>query len=86
MPVSRSRALLILLALSFIGLFVQRPSPVYAATFNVTNTNTTGAGSLRNAIEAANVTPALDLIEFHIPGSGVHHHSDDGTAGHHSAR
>ena len=72
MPVSRSRALLILLALFFISLFIHRPVSVYAATFNVTTANTTGAGSLRAAIEAANLTPALDLIEFHIPGSGVH--------------
>ncbi|MBK8027318.1 MAG: hypothetical protein IPK19_39475 [Chloroflexi bacterium] len=46
--------------------------PTPAATFNVTNTNHSGAGSLRAAITSANATAAPDRIEFHIPGSGVH--------------
>lgn len=41
-----------------------------AATFVVTNTNSSGPGSLRAAIEAANNTIAEDRIEFNIPGSG----------------
>ena len=44
---------------------------VNAATFTVTNTNDTGAGSLRQAITSANGTAAIDTIEFDIPGSGV---------------
>ena len=46
--------------------------PVAAATFSVTNTNDSGAGSLRQAILGANATPGGDSIEFDIPGSGVH--------------
>lgn len=45
-----------------------------AATFTVTNTNDSGAGSLREAINDANSNgnPAtMDVIEFTIPGSGV---------------
>ena len=45
------------------------------ATFSVLNTGDTGSGSLRNAIELANSTPNVggpDMIEFKIPGTGVH--------------
>ena len=41
-------------------------------SFVVTNTNDTGAGSLRQAIVAANGTAGTDTITFDIPGSGVH--------------
>src|SRR5262249_55937217 len=44
------------------------------STFLVTNTNDSGAGSLRQAILDANATPNVggpDLISFAIPGSGV---------------
>jgi len=53
-------------------LLVQPLMPVQAATLNVTNTNNSGAGSLRSAIQNANGTPELDVIEFHIPGNAVH--------------
>ena len=43
-----------------------------AATFTVTNTNDSGAGSLRQAILDANASAGADLIEFNIPGAGVH--------------
>src|SRR5262245_42214293 len=43
-----------------------------AATFTVTNTDDTGAGSLRQAIDDANATPGADTIVFNIPGAGVH--------------
>lgn len=45
------------------------------ATFTVTNTNDSGAGSLRQAITDANSNgnPAdMDIVEFNIPGSEVH--------------
>ena len=42
-----------------------------AASFVVTNTNNTGAGSLRAAITAANLTPN-STITFNISGSGPH--------------
>jgi hypothetical protein len=43
-----------------------------AATFTVTNTADTGAGSLRQAILDSNGNAGVDTIEFNIPGSGVH--------------
>src|SRR5207244_10486254 len=43
-----------------------------AATFTVTNTNDSGAGSLRQAILDANEITGTDTITFNIPGSGVH--------------
>src|SRR5258706_3929301 len=46
--------------------------PVHAAnTFLVTNTNDSGAGSLRQAILDANANSGQDLIGFNIPGTGV---------------
>jgi len=38
----------------------------------VTNTNDSGAGSLRQAILDVNADPDLNMITFNIPGSGVH--------------
>ncbi len=46
--------------------------PVAAATFTVVNTNDSGPGSLRQAILDANAIPGADLIDFNIPGAGVH--------------
>jgi hypothetical protein len=43
-----------------------------AATFTVTNTNDSGAGSLRQAIIDANAAGGADTIDFNIVGSGVH--------------
>jgi hypothetical protein len=46
---------------------------VDAATLTVTNTNDTGAGSLRQAIVDSNTSVGvLDTITFNIPGAGVH--------------
>ena len=42
-----------------------------AATFTVTNTNDTGPGSLRQAILDTQA-PGADVIQFNIPGEGVH--------------
>lgn len=42
-----------------------------AATFTVTNTNDSGAGSLRQAILDANSNPGADTIAFNVPGQGV---------------
>ena len=46
-------------------------SSVFADTFIVTNTNNTGAGSLRDAIEQAarNGTAVTDYIHFNIPAN-----------------
>ena len=63
------------LALS-VSLFINKTTLSAApATFTVTNTNDSGAGSLRQAIEDANNNgnPSdMDTIEFNIPGSEVH--------------
>ncbi|HEX8456242.1 MAG TPA: Calx-beta domain-containing protein [Pyrinomonadaceae bacterium] len=40
--------------------------------FVVTNTNSTGAGSLRQAVLDANTAPGADFIDFNIPGAGLH--------------
>jgi hypothetical protein len=46
--------------------------PAYAASaFTVTNTNDSGAGSLRQAILDANATDGASVINFNISGSGV---------------
>jgi IPT/TIG domain/S-layer homology domain len=47
-------------------------TPLVAATFTVTNTSDSGAGSLRDAITQANANPGADTIAFNIPGAGVH--------------
>lgn len=47
-----------------------RPTANAASTFVVTNTNDSGAGSLRQAILDANANPGSDLITFNI-GSGL---------------
>ncbi len=47
-------------------------TPLLAATFTVTNTDDSGPGSLRQAIDDANANPGADTIAFDIPGPGVH--------------
>ena len=48
------------------------PAPTaWAATFTVTNTNDSGAGSLRQAITDANNAPGADTITFNIAPGGV---------------
>jgi hypothetical protein len=57
-----------------------RPSPeqlegrALLSTFTVTNTNSSGAGSLRAAIVAVNkdTVNQVDVINFNIPGTGAH--------------
>jgi hypothetical protein len=48
--------------------------PVSFADCSVTvlNTNDSGLGSFREAIDCANTTPGLDTIDFNIPGAGPH--------------
>src|SRR3954467_14828133 len=55
----------------FLLLCVFPDMPCRAATFVVTNTADSGAGSLRQAIISANATPGANLIQFNLPGSGV---------------
>lgn len=42
------------------------------STFSVLNTDDSGPGSLRETILDANARPGADVIEFAIPGPGVH--------------
>src|SRR5690349_15364263 len=51
--------------------FAPRPTKI-AATFTVTTTADTGAGSLNAAVQAANANPDLDVIAFNLPGGGIH--------------
>lgn len=45
----------------------------HSATFVVTTTADSGAGSLRQAITSANATPAVaDNINFNLAGAGPH--------------
>jgi parallel beta-helix repeat protein len=48
-------------------------------TFTVTNTNDSGTGSLRQAIESANANLGLDVIAFNIPAMGRHPGTDPRT-------
>src|SRR5438552_4790776 len=48
------------------------PASLFSTTFTVTNTNDSGAGSLRQAILDANANAGTDTITFSIPGGGVH--------------
>jgi len=62
------------LTMALVSVVLSGVSHAAPTTFTVTNTNDSGAGSLRQAIEDANGNgnPAdLDRIEFAIPGSGV---------------
>ena len=51
--------------------FSQCIQVVRAGSFIVTNTNDSGPGSLRKAIDDANFIVGIDTITFNIPGSGV---------------
>jgi parallel beta-helix repeat protein len=57
--------------LALLGLLLWLAPAAQAATLFVSNTNDSGAGSLRQAIITANNTASLDTIEFNIPGAGV---------------
>jgi hypothetical protein len=59
------------LVLASIGLMFIFSGVAQASTFVVTNTNSSGAGSLGQAILDANNNPGPDVIAFNIPGSGV---------------
>jgi len=47
-------------------------TPAWANTYTVTNTNDSGAGSLRQARLDANANAGLENITFNIPGGGPH--------------
>lgn len=51
------------------SIFLLEMPTTYAATFQVTNTNDSGAGSLRQAITDANTTPGADEVTFTVNGT-----------------
>ena len=72
MAASRILALGVLVA-ALVAVLIIAAKPANASTtFTVTNTNDSGAGSLRQAINDANNVPGADIISFNIPGSDVH--------------
>jgi hypothetical protein len=68
---AKSKGLVFGLLLAALMAAMLLPRPAHAADFTVTNTNDSGAGSLRQAILAANAAAGADTIKFNVPGSGV---------------
>jgi hypothetical protein len=68
---SKKTTILSVLIAARLGCFALSPQ-ARADTFTVTNTDDSGAGSLRQAILDANGNSGSDTIQFNIPGSGVH--------------
>jgi uncharacterized repeat protein (TIGR01451 family) len=66
---ARGRWLVLLAAVSGLIMFAQVPAAL-AATFTVTTTADSGAGSLRQAITDVNAAGTGNTIAFAIPGSG----------------
>lgn len=56
--------------LAVAAIILLHATPAYAATFPVTNTNNSGAGSMRQAILDANANPGADTITFAIGSIG----------------
>ena len=52
--------------------FLALVDPVFGQTYTVTNTNSSGPGSLYDAISQASSFPGGSTITFNIPGPGVH--------------
>ena len=55
-----------------IAAFLALAPPSQAATYTVVNTADSGVGSLRWAIQTANISSGADTIAFAIPGAGPH--------------
>jgi hypothetical protein len=58
------------LTLSLLLVLLPASQPAWAAIYNVTNTNDSGTGSLRWAIDQANINTGPDSIHFNISGCG----------------
>jgi hypothetical protein len=70
--IGKALALAVLVAALVVS-FMLAANPAHASTtFTVINTNDAGPGSLRQAILDANDMSGADIIEFDIPGTGVH--------------
>ena len=70
MNIKNCRVMIALLGFILFVVFAGGSVKVHADTFVVTNTNDSGAGSLRQAILNANTNVGLDSIDFNIPGDG----------------
>jgi hypothetical protein len=68
----RMTSLLVVVALISFGAQLSTQRSAAALTFSVTNTSSSGAGSLAQAISDANASPGADIINFAIGGSGPH--------------
>ena len=66
------RALIVLGAAVMVAVLVSGVAFSAGTTFTVSNTNDSGAGSLRQAILDANANAGADTIAFAISGTGVH--------------
>src|SRR5215813_7836214 len=68
------RTTLILVAPVLLGAMSAQATTFFQVTTTADNGNNTSptAGSLRKAIVDANTTPGNDVIQFNIPGAGVH--------------
>jgi Ca2+-binding RTX toxin-like protein len=69
-PHAHVRGILVLFAL--LAALLAQASPARAATFTVTTTADSGAGSLRQAITDANAAGNGNTVAFAIPGAGPH--------------
>lgn len=67
-----TKGAMLCLALAVCGALMGGSQTANAATFTVTNTNDSGAGSLRQALRDTNTNAGADTINFNIPGSGPH--------------
>src|SRR5215211_2559299 len=64
-----SKVLAFGLVATLMTLILLAAKPAHAATFNVTNTNDSGTGSLRQAIEDANNNAGSDTINISATGT-----------------
>src|SRR5215210_317509 len=69
---SRALAFGLLLAALVVSSLLLVARTAHAAEFIVTNTNDSGAGSLRQMILDTNANPGADTIKFNLPGNGPH--------------
>ena len=69
MKTSFNRRFAVALTLLALAVCANGVTPAHAATFMVTNLDNSGAGSLRDAIMAANAAPGADTITFSVSGT-----------------
>ncbi|MEP7288421.1 MAG: hypothetical protein ABI947_21940 [Chloroflexota bacterium] len=69
--IQRIGLIALLLVFAFASTAPVQAQPRVGMTYTVINTNNSGTGSLRQAIQDANTTTDLDTINFNIPGTGV---------------